>query len=515
MGLSTKSRTENASKNALYAMINKIALLLLTFISRKFFIIYIGVEYLGINGLFSNVLTLLSMADLGLGTAMNVSLYKPIAENDTKRITALLNYFKVLYRYIAIGVTVIGLSLIPFLKYLVNMDAKIPYLYVYYAVFVLKNAASYLFIYKSSLLRADQKTYVINKIEIVINICKIIIQLISVILFASYFIYIFTDVMAIVVQNIIVSKRADEQYTFISGKEILSKDERKGLFSDISSVFLYKIAWSLLNGTDNILMSVIVGTIFVGLYSNYYTITSNLETFIALLFTSITASVGNLVATSSANRRYKTFKAMQMVSFWLCGVICICLFFLIQDFIQLWLGKEYLLDNLTVIAIVLNVFFSVCMRPVWTFREGTGMYRQIRYIMFVTAIINLILSIVLGRTLGISGIIFATSISKILTYFWYEPNILFKHFFLVKPYEYYLEYMKNAILLIVCFVICYVAMIPFKNVNVLIWLIKAVICFGIVNVIYLIRYIKTPEFNDIKSKVMNLVKNKEKDSLSL
>ena len=506
MGLNKESRTINASKNAFSAIMNKMALLVLTFISRKFFIQYIGVEYLGINGLFANVLTLLSMADLGLGTAMNVSLYRPIAEGDTRKITALLNYFKVLYRYIAIGVSLVGVALIPFLKYIVNMESKIPYLYVYYIVFVLKNTASYLFIYKSSLLRADQKTYVINRIEIVINFIKVIIQFFSVIILKSYFAYIILDVLAIVSQNIVVSRKADLQYDFINNEDRLLDSEKKNIFSDISSVFLYKIAWSLLNGTDNILMSIIVGTVYVGLYSNYYTITSNLETFIALLFTSLTASIGNLVATSTAKNRYKTFKMMQLVSFWICGIVCTCLLFLTQDFVEILLGKELLLDNLTLIAIVLNVFFSICMRPIWTFREGTGMYRQIRYIMFITAILNLVLSIILGKYLGISGIIFATSISKVLTYFWYEPNILFKCFFKVKPYNYYIQYLKNTVLMILCIIFCYIPIRHIIEVSIIGWIMKALICLMIVNVMYFLRYFKTIEFIELKNKLTRIIK---------
>lgn len=510
MGLNSESRTVNASKNAVSAISNKIIILLLTFISRKFFIQYIGIEYLGINGLFANVLTLLSMADLGLGTAINVCLYKPIAQNDTRKITALLNYFKILYRYIAIGVSLIGIALIPFLKYLVNMDSKIPYLYVYYIVFVLKNAASYLFVYKSSLLRADQKTYVINKVEVIINVIKVTAQFLTVVIWKSYFIYIVLDVLAIIFQNMIVSRKADLQYNFLNKKEELSNAEKKNIFTDISSVFLYKVSWSLLNGTDNILMSVIVGTIYVGLYSNYYTITSNLETFIALLFTSLTASVGNLVATSNEENRYKTFKTMQMVSFWICGFVCTCLLFLMQDFIQIWLGKEFLLDKLTLIAIVLNVFFSICMRPVWTFREGTGMYKQIRYIMFITAILNLILSIILGKWLGVSGIIFATSISKLLTYFWYEPNILFRNFFKVKPYNYYLDYLKNSMLMAICIILCFISTKYFVKITIINWIIKALICVGVVNIIYFLRYFKTEEFFSIKGKLNEIIKWKLK-----
>lgn len=501
MGFNQESRTKNAGRNTISAIGNKIAILLLTFISRKVFIVYIGVEYLGINALFANVLTLLSMADLGIGTAMNVSLYRPIAEKDCTKITALLNYFKVIYRIIAVTIAVIGVLLLPFLKYIVNMDSKIPYLYVYYLIFVLKNVVSYLYIYKSALIRADQKTYLINKIEVFVNVFKVILQIICILLFKNYLSYILLEVLSILLQNVIVSINADKEYDFINENDILDSRERKKIFSDILSVFLYKISWSLLNGTDSIIMSIIVGTIFVGLYSNYYTITSSLETFIALLFTSLTASVGNLIATSSADNRYKTFKTMQMVSFWICGIASIGLLFLMQDFIELWLGKEFLLDKLTLVAIVINLFFSTCMRPVWTFREGTGMYRQIRYIMFVTALLNLFLSIVLGKYLGGSGVLFATSISKLLTYFWYEPNILFKKFFKVKPSKYYIDYLENFLLMFICLIICCFGVSWIRNVSIFNWILKAAICIFVVNCVYFIRYFRTEEFYNIKKRI--------------
>lgn len=501
MSLNEGSRTKNAERNAVSAIGNKLIILGLTFISRKFFIEYIGVEYLGINGLFANVLTLLSMADLGLGTAMNVSLYKPIAEEDTDRIAALLNYFRKLYIYIAIGVTCVGLAIMPFLKYLVNMEQEIPHLYLYYLVFVLKNTASYLFIYKSALIRADQKTYLINSVEIYINIIKVIVQFIVVVTLKNYLMYIIFDVVAVVAQNFVVSHRADRQYPFIGGNNILDNIEKKEIFSDISSVFLYKIAWSLLNGTDNILMSVIVGTVYVGLYSNYLTVTNSLETFIALLFTSLTASIGNLVATESEKKRYDMFKTMQMIGFWICGIVTVGLLFLTQDFIQLWFGKKLLLDNLTLVAIVINVFFSTCMRPVWTFREGTGMYRQIRYIMFVTAILNLVLSIVLGNIMGISGIIFATSISKLATYFWYEPNILFKSFFKVNPKKYYMEYIENIILIVISLLLSYILIHFIEKISIGCWILKAIICMVIVNVLYFLKYYRTTEFKYLKKKI--------------
>ena len=324
--------------------------------------------------------------------------------------------------------------------------------------------------------------------------------------FSRIIFYLLLEVGGVVAHNLVISYIADKSYPFIAEKAEIRPEEKKGIFTDVSSIFLYKIAYSLLNGTDNVLMSIIVGTIYVGLYSNYLTITHNLEQFIAMLFTSLTAGIGNLVATATPEHRYETYKAMQMVSFWICGIVSVCLLYLMQDFIVIWVGRDLLLDDLTMIAIVLNVFFSTCMRPVWTFREGTGMYKQIRYIMFATAILNLILSIVLGKIMGVSGILFATSISKLCTYFWYEPNILFRDFFHKPVSLYYREFLRNTILLAFCMAVCFIPAHFIPGTNIIFWLFKAIVLCCMVSVLYYFRYRRAPEFANIKTKAVGLIR---------
>lgn len=508
MAFNTKSRTENSKKNAVSSFRNKMIILALQLVCRRFFIHHIGVQYLGINGLFANILTLLSLADLGVGTAMNVSLYKPIAEKDTLKLTALMTYFRKLYLWIALAVTFVGLGLTPFLKYIINLSKPIPWseIYLYYLVFVVKSAVSYLFVYKSSIIRADQKRYLVMDIEVYVSIIKFVLKIISIILFKSYLVYILLDVAGVLAHNMIVSHIAGKQYPFIREKRSLEKTERRKIFSDISSIFLYRVSFTLLNGTDNILMSILVATEMVGLYSNYSIVTAEIVSLVALLFTSLTASVGNLVTTSSEQQRYKTFKTMQMVSFWLCGVVVLGLFFLMQDFIVIWVGKKHLLDDMTLLAIVLNTFFSICMRPVWTFREGTGMYRQIRFVMLFTAALNLVLSVVLGKLMGISGILFATSISKLCTYFWYEPYILFRDFFHRSARDYYLNYLVNTLMVIVIGSICYAALHWIPGTTIPMWLVKAAICMIIVNTGYFFYYRNTAEFADIKKRAMSILR---------
>lgn len=509
MSLNEKSRTENVKRNALFAVAKKLITLVLVLISRKIFIKYIGVEYLGINSLFANVLTLLSLADLGIGTAMNVSLYKPIAERDYKTLAAIIGYFKKIYWVIAAVITIVGMGLIPFLKYIVNMDQDIPHLYLYYIIMVCRNAFSYLLVYKSSIITADQKSATVDNITIWLTFAKTVLEIIVIIVFKNFLAYLMIDVIFVVTRNLMVTCVANREYPFIKEKAALDGTEKKRIRSNLFSLSVYRISYVALNGTDNILMSVMIGTVYVGMYSNYYSIANNIEAILGLVFMALTPSIGNLVATSKSKDIYRVFNHAQIASFWISGVVCAGLFFLMQDFITLWLGEGMLLDQYTVAAIVLYQFYAICMRPIWIFREGTGMYKQIRYIMLLTAGVNIVLSIVLGKYMGLSGILFATTIANLITCFLYEPRVLFKTFFNVSPLLYYRDYIINALLTLFGMGLCYLALKKLTEVSVAMFIIKGVICVSIMSAIYFIRYFKTPEFKELVAKVLSLFTKKQ------
>ena len=222
-------------------------------------------------------------------------------------------------------------------------------------------------------------------------------------------------------------------------------------------MFLYKISSVLINATDNTLISVLIGTSYVGYYSNYTVIVSKLTTFVNTIFYSLTASLGNLIVKEGKEERYQIFKIMHSVSVVLSTFFVTSVLLLQQDFINVWLGKDYKLDNLVVYAIVVNFYFSICLLPIWVFREATGLYQKTKFVMLFTAGLNIVFSIVLGKLIGLSGIIFATSISRLCTYFWYEPKLLFKQYFGRSSRIYFLGICKSIIVtLIVCFGVGYV-----------------------------------------------------------
>lgn len=423
------SRTHNSLRNIAFSFGNQFLMILLSFVSRSVFLYCLSVDYLGIQGLFGDILAMLSLADLGFGTAMTYSMYKPLAEKDYKKLAGLTTFYKKIYLLIAFVITSIGLCLIPFLKHLINLEKDIPNITLYYVLYLASTVSSYFVVYKTTILSADQKGYLITKYSSVFNIVTTVVGSVFLLLTRSYTVFLCIQVAFVYIRNIWNSKIAEKNYPFINEKVELPREETKSIFKNIGSAFLYRISGVLINATDNTLISVLINTTAVGLYSNYTIVVAKLSGFVSTLFYSLTASLGNVVVNESKEKRFEIFQVMQSVSVLLSTFCVTCVLFLQQDFIRVWLGDSYLLDDLVLYAVVLNFYFSISLLPIWVYREATGLYRKTRYVMITTAVLNLVFSVILGKMIGLAGVIGATSLARLCTYFWYEPRLLFKEYF--------------------------------------------------------------------------------------
>lgn len=309
-------RTKYVFYNISMNFMNQFTNILLSFISRTIFIKVLGVDLLGVNGLFVDLLSLLSMADLGINTAMVYSFYKPIAENDKIKISELVTFYKKIYNFIAITITILGISIIPFLKIIINTDKNIPLLNIYYLFSLAGVVLSYLFVYKTSIITADQKNYVITRITMIINFIKTTLQIFSLIIFKNYIIYLLINLVCNFINNFICSKKAEKLYPYINKRNELNKEEKMGIFNSIKSVFIYKISSILLTATDNTLISMIIGTTTVGYYSNYLLISNKVISIIQIIFGGLTASIGNVIVKDSSEKKYEIYEATQSVLFY-------------------------------------------------------------------------------------------------------------------------------------------------------------------------------------------------------
>ena len=508
-------RVKKSTQNMTMGFLNQLLSFLLSFLSRTVFIRTLGTEYLGLNGIFADVLSLLSMADLGFGTAMAYSFYKPLAEHDEEKLAALITFYRKAYRIIAVIVTTVGLAIVPFLRYLVNTQEDIPYLEIYYLFSLAGVVISYLFVYKTTILTADQKNYKIVVITIGTNLVKTLLQILVLVLWQNYIIYLAVNVAAQFVINIVSSRKADKEYPFIKNKIIIDTKESGSIFTNMKSVFLYKISSTMFTATDNILISIILGTAVVGLYSNYLMVSTKLLLILQIIFSALTASIGNVMVKESPKKRYEIFMAAQSVSFILCGIITCMYCLLVNDLVNVWLGEEYTISFYAVLAITLNTYLSCVLQPLWTYRDAVGLYIRTKYVMLAGALLNIVLSILLGKLWGLGGIIFSSAVSRLSTYFWYEPKLLFKEYFNKNAGKYYISLLLNGLLVVLTIVPLTVAFSIFKADSWIKLIIKGGITGCVCTVIFLAAYAGTEGFNLILKKAKLLVEPKKDEEITV
>jgi len=488
------------------SVINKVVHIILTFVGRQIFLQILTVEYLGINGLFGNILNMLSLADLGIATAMSFSFYKPLADNDVDKLAALVGFYRKVYNTIAAFVAVTGLALTPFLGYIVNLETDIPYIRVYYLIALANTVISYLFVYKATIITADQNKRVVTRYSMTMSILGLFLQLIILVTTRSFMLYSLVSIFTTLTNNLLISKKAAKLYPFIKQKVELQPDDRKAIFTNIKSMFIFKISSVIFQGTDNIFISILVSTAMVGRYENYRLPVSNLSSFALIVFASLTPSIGNLVVKEPPEKRMKVFKVMQTVSYWIGGFFVFCLYFLIDEFVVLWLGADFSFDFFTKTAILLDFYLLITLYPIYAFREATGIYQKTKYAMVAAAALKIILSILLGMRFGVAGLLLATTVSKLLTYAWYEPKLLFRDFLGGSAVSYLTGHLLNFAMLLAGIAL-FELFLPWKGgAGWLIWIVKGVVYSIIINAVYFLRFFKTPEFNDVIQKAKSLLK---------
>lgn len=490
-----KTHILSIKKNIVASTIYNFLLVLFNFIGRRLFLAYIGIDYLGISGLFLNVISLLSMADLGVGITINYMLYKPLAEKDYDRISAIIFFYKKIYRIVIATVSILGIAVIPFINLIVNTDKDFEYLEVYYCLFLLNTICSYIWCYKSNVLFADQKNYILNLTRSVILFVKISGQILIMVLLRNYIAYLVWEVVITLLTNLVISAIVSRNYPYLNSQKQLDKSEIISIRDNLKAAFIYRLSAVFMNSVDNILISMIIGTVVVGYIENYLTITKAITIIVGVIFESITASIGNLVSVSDDQKKLKAFRASQLLAFYIATVSFVCLFILSGDLITLWVGRRYVFDRLTVFAISFDLYLGIVMRPLWVYRDATGIYQRTKYIMIIAALLNVVFSIILGNMIGIAGIVLASSLCRIVTYVWYEPIVLYKLFFKCSAVEYFIGNIKN---IMVCCVTCAAMYLISDKLDVyttwIIFVLKGIFVVVCVSITYYVLYRNKEEY---------------------
>ncbi len=508
------TRSKKTTVNAISNIINKVVIAICGFIVRTILINTLGKEYLGINGLFSSIISMLSLADLGIGIALPFSLYGPLAKEDNRKIMALMNLYSKIYTIIGVTVFVLGISLLPFLDNIVNTDINIENLHFIYVLFVINSSISYFWVYRRTLITADQKGYIINNVSNIVKIILMIAQIIILLLFKNYILYFSTNIIFAVIENLIISTKCTKLYPYLKNndKEIkLNKTEIKEIWKNSYALIFYKICNVVIGSTDNIMINCFCGIVTVGIYSNYLLIIDTIQSVTNQVFNALTSSIGNLVSSESKEKSYQVFNTLNFFCFSVFGICSICLLYLSNDFINIWIGNDYILPIQTVIVIVINFYLIGCQSVTSAYRTAYGLFWQGRYRPIIGVIVNIIASIALGKYMGLIGVLLGTTISRVSVLIWYDALIVHKYGFEKSIKPYYKQYIYFFIVFIIMTIIEYpISKLIYVN-SYIMFVVKTMALIGITIVVLFVLFHNKSEYRMFIEYIKNIVGVKKKE----
>lgn len=502
-------RRKQSIKNSIASIIQNCIAILIGLIAQAIFIKILNVEYLGLNGLFNNVVSILGIVELGIGNAIVYKLYKPIADNDIETIKSLMKFYKKTYNIISGIVLIIGLIIMPFLPIFVgkiNIEINI---YVVFILFILDTCFSYLLAYKRSILYANQKNYIVNYIHIAYTLVLNILQILILFIFRNYYLYLIVKIIMRIVENILITIISNKMYEYLKDKNVIKLDNN--IYNDIKkkikALFFHQIGTFVVNGTDNIIISKFFSIVYVGLYSNYYLIINSVTTLFGQLIDAVTPSVGNMLVTESKEKNFDIFKKIRFVNFWVSCWSSICILVLIKDFILVWIGEEYLLDFLVLVVLVINFYQKMMRQTYSSFKNAAGIFYEDRFVPIIESIINIVSSIILLKYFGLAGVFMGTIISGFALWFYSYPKFVY-HKLLGGNYFNYLKETIGYILVFIAiaFITYLISINIYINNIYLLLFIKALLCIIVPNILILIIFGKSNNFKYVIQTIKNIIK---------
>lgn len=492
-------RVDKVVKNVRYAVLFQVAGLVVSFVTRTIFVRTLGAEYLGVQGLFSNVLTVLSLAELGVAPAIGFSLYKPLADGDLEQVKSLVRLFRRAYAVIGALVLVLGLALTPFLGFLMKDVPDIPNLRLIFVMFVANSGISYFFSYKRSLIVADQRSYITTVYHYGLLILMNIVQAVCLLTTRNYVLFLAMLLATTLLENVLVSRKADRLYPFLLGRaRPLGKAQRDAVFRNIRAMALHQVGGVALTGTDSFVISKFVGIVAVGFYSNYLLIAGAVATVFKMVFDSMAASVGNLGATETNEKGLSIFWVLHFLNSWMVAVATVCIVVLANPFITLAFGASYTLPLAFVCLFGMNFYIQNMRKSVVMTKTAFGLFRPDRYRPLIEVFINLVISIVLAIRIGILGVLVGTIVSTLVTSWWIEPYVLFKYGFRTPISTFLRKYSRYTLATLAALAACEILGNLVPSVTIIGFLVSALICFVVANAVFLLQFHKTEEFGYLR-----------------
>ena len=506
-------RTKNASRNILFGILLKIYQIIVPFLMRTALIYFMGVEYLGLNSLFTSILQVLNLVELGVGVAMVYSMYKPIAEDDSKKICALMQLYKIYYRIIGIIIAVIGLALLPFIPKLVKSDLPEGInLYVLYLINLGATVLTYwLFAYKNSLLNAHQRNDVISKISLITSSFQYLLQLLILIFLKDYYVYCIILLTTQILNNLITAVVVSKMYPKYKAEGNLDKSDIKSINRRIRDLFTAKLGAVVVNSADTVVISAFLGLTVLAVYQNYYFILSAVIGIVAIIFSSCTAGIGNSLIVETKEKNYNDFKKFTFIIAWITNFCTTCFLCLFQPFMKIWVGENLMLELPAVILLCVYYFIYEFNCIFNLYKDAAGMWHEDRFRPLVTALANLLLNLGTVYFLGIYGIILSTVISMLFVGMpWLLKNLFTVIFDKNKIGGYIKSLLKYFALTVVSSAITYFICTRFVFREWVTLLLSILVCLIVPNVIFVFAFRKEKEYKEAVILFDHITKGKLK-----
>lgn len=492
------SRTKNATRNIVWGIAYKVSTLFLPFAVRTVMIYSLGSEYLGLSSLFTSVLNVLSLAELGVGSAMVYAMYKPIAEKDIDTVCGLMNLYRKIYRIIGVLIIIVGVAIMPFLHKFISGDVPDDInIYLLFIIYLINTAGSYLlFAYQASVLNASQRNDVASKVNMFTGIAKNVFQIVILLLLRNYYGYVLLLPITSFAANIITAVCARKMFPEYSCCGTVETKLIKEIKSKVMALFAVKITSVIYNSVDSIVISAFLGLVALAKYNNYYYIMSAIISIVTVLFTSITSSIGNSIVLESDQKNYKDYMNLSYINAWIVGWCTVCLLCLYQPFMKLWVGEE-LMFGMGIVICFCVYFYAFQLKSVQSaYKDAAGLWKEDMWRSYAANAFNLVMNIILVQLVGIYGILLSTILAlTVITYPW-QTWMIHKKLFHCSMWGYLKKLaVYTMITLAACagtYWIC--EKIPGKGILNLI--LRLIICMIVPNVIFLVTTFKMNEFNE-------------------
>ena len=510
------SRSKNGTRNIVAGLLNRLVLIALPFIARTVIIYILGSSYLGLNSLFSSILMVLNLSELGIGSALVYSMYKPVAGNDKVKLCALLAVYKKIYRLIGIGVLVLGLLFTPFLRDIIK--GEIPNdinIYILYLVYLFNTSVSYFaYAHKKALLIAYQRSDILSNVNTAIAVGTNILQIVLLVITHDYYFYVCVFPIFTIAENLWAGYISKKRYPDIEPKGSIDKMDQEAIKQHTKGIALQQLCSTSRNSLDSIVISMFLGLTAIAIYSNYFYIMISIHVFLYQVPNSIRAIVGNSVASETLEKNYRDFGSMYLIYMWISGWCAVCLFLLYQPFMELWVGKDLMFPLSTVILFCLYFILLSLSDIIALYKDAAGLWWHGRYRVIIEAVANLILNFLLGYYWGVEGILWATIITMAILGHGYGGWIVFHYYFKDKSFIAFIAKQISYILIIgIVSYITYVIAQSFEGDIVYRLAVCIGLCIFLPNILFFVLFRIFPEYNDAVYFLKGLISNARNKSI--